>query len=78
MVVLPTKEENAHKILEIYKHFASRPGHVLQATNFVAVGERRRWDMNDLQQGLEFSIERGWIAKRTGGFELTESGFAEM
>jgi hypothetical protein len=77
MAVLSTIE-NAHKILEIYKHFASRPGHVLRVYNFVAVGARRRWDMNDLQQGLESAIERGWIAARAGEFELTESGFAEM
>jgi hypothetical protein len=78
MAVLPTREENVHKILEIYKQFGSRPGHVLRVNNFVAVGARRRWEMSDLQQGLNSAIERGWITEKTGGFELTESGFAEM
>jgi hypothetical protein len=78
MAVLPTREENAKKILEIYRHFGSRPGHVLGVNNFVAVGARRRWEMVDLQQGLEFALQRGWIREKNGGFELTQDGFAEM
>ena len=78
MAILPTTEENAHKILEIYRQFKSRPGHVLRVNNFVAVGARRRWEMSDLQQGLEFAIQHGWIGEKSGGFELTESGFSEM
>ena len=78
MAVLATREENAQKILEIYNHFSSRPGHVLRANNFVAVGGRRRWEMSDLQQGLELAIEKGWIKEKNGGFELTETGFEKM
>ena len=78
MAILPTREENAHKILEIYRQFKSMPGYVLRVNNFVAVGARRRWEMSDIQQGLEFAIKRGWIRERNGGFELTENGFAEM
>ena len=78
MAVLPTREENGRKMLEIYHHFGSKPGHVLRVNNFVAVGARRRWEMSDLQQGLEFAIQHGWIREKSGGFELTESGFSEM
>jgi hypothetical protein len=78
MAVLPTKEENAHKVLEIYNQLGSRPGHVLRANNFVAVGSRRRWGMSDLQQGIEAAIEKGWIKEKNGGFELTERGFEKM
>jgi hypothetical protein len=78
MTVLATQEENGLKILEIYNHFGSKPGHVLGVNNFVAVGARRRWEMRDLQQGLEFALQRGWIRQKDGGFELTETGFAEM
>ena len=78
MAILPTREENAKKILQIYSHFGSRPGYVLGVNNFVAVGVRRRWETSDLQQGLEFALERGWITEKNGRFELTESGFAEM
>lgn len=78
MAVLPTKEENGQKILEIYSHFHSRPGHVLRVNNFVAVGARRRWEMSDLQQGLEFALQSGWVKEKNGGFELTKRGFEEM
>lgn len=78
MAVLPTKEDNAHKVLEVFSHFRARPGYVLRANNFVAVGARRRWEMSDLQQGLEFASEQGWIREKGGGIELTEQGFAEM
>jgi hypothetical protein len=78
MAILPTKEDNGRKILEIYNHFKSRPGHVLRTNNMIAVGARRRWEMSDLQQGLEFALERGWIREKNGGFELTSNGFEQM
>lgn len=78
MATLPTREQNAQKILEIFSHFKSRPGHVLRTNNFVAVGARRRWDMRDLQQGLEFAISEGWITGENGDFELTTHGFERM
>jgi hypothetical protein len=78
MATLPTKEENAQKVLEVFSHFRARPGHVLLANNFVAIGSRRRWEMSDLQQGLEFASSQGWVTDKNGGIELTEQGFAKM
>jgi hypothetical protein len=67
MAVLPTKEDNAHKVLEVFSHFRARPGRVLRVNNFVAVGARRRWEMSDLQQGLEFASEQGWVRLNGAG-----------
>jgi hypothetical protein len=78
MATLPTKEENAQKVLEVFSHFRARPGHVLRANNFVTIGARRRWEMSDLQQGLEFAYSLGWIREKSNGIELTQEGFAEM
>jgi hypothetical protein len=78
MAVLPTREENARKVLEIFGQFNSRPGYALTVNNFVAVGARRRWEMADLQQGLEFALQKGWIREKSRTFELTDTGFAEM
>lgn len=78
MAVLSAKDDNAHKILEVFAHFRARPGHVLNIYNFVAVGGRRRWEMNDLQQGLEYASEQGWVREKGGGIELTEQGYGEM
>jgi hypothetical protein len=75
MAFLPTKEENGRKVLDVFEHFSLRPGHVLRINNFVAVAVQRRWEMSDLQQGLEFALEQEWIRDRDGAFELTESGF---
>ena len=71
--------ENAKKILDIYKHFNSKEGDVLRANNFIAVGSSKGWDMKDLQQGLNFAVEREWLKiEPTGWLKLTESGFREM
>jgi hypothetical protein len=78
MAQLPTREENGRKILEIYNQFRSRPRHVLLVNNFLAVAARRRWEMSDVQQGLDYALEQGWIRQHNHGFELTESGFAAM
>jgi len=78
MAVLPTKKDNAHKVLQVFSHFRARPGHVLRVNNFVAVGTRRRWEMSDLQQGLEFASEQGWVRQNGAAIELTEQGFSEM
>lgn len=78
MAELPTPEENGRKILQIYSHFNSRPGHVLRVNNLAAVGLRRRWQSSDLQQGLEFARKQGWIREKNGGFELTQIGFEQM
>ena len=78
MATLPTKEENGKKILAIYDHFKSQPGRTLRTNNIVAVGARRRWEMTDLQQGLEYALEHGWVREKDGNFELTTSGFEQM
>lgn len=79
MATLPTPDENGSLVLGIYAHFNSRPGHVLRANNFVAVAARRRIPMADIQSGLNYAAERGWIEKTdNGSLRLTEQGFAEM
>ncbi len=78
MTMLAIPEENAHRVLEVFSYFESVPGKVLPARNFVAVGERRRWNISDLQKGLEFASAQGWVRKQERGIELTEQGFANM
>jgi hypothetical protein len=71
--------ENGRKILAIFGHFDSKAGEVLQANNFVSIGERHRWDMRDLQEGLTFAARQGWIEETSqGGWKLTPNGFREM
>jgi len=70
-------DDNAHKVLDIFSYFESKPGDVLGSNNFVAVGTRRRWRMADLQEGLEEAHRIGWIATAERGWRLTENGFRE-
>jgi hypothetical protein len=79
MAIDSDQEENGRKVLSIFGHFHSKEGHVLQANNFVSVGARRRWEMRELQEGLNFAARRGWIEKtNSGGWKLTSTGFQEM
>jgi len=73
-----TDEENAQKILEIFAHFDAEPGHELLITNFVAAGKRQRWEMTDLQQGLDLARKKKWIDYKEGSFRLTEEGFSAI
>lgn len=70
-------EDNAHKVLDIYAYFESKPGEVLLSDNFVAIGTRRHWLMNDLQAGIEQAERSGWIEAATRGWRLTENGYRE-
>ena len=79
MATLPTPEENAKRVLEIYAHFDSRPGSLLRANNFVAVAARWRIRMTDIQQGLEYAVRQGWIEEtENGSLRLTDRGFSAM
>lgn len=79
MAKLPTPEESARVVLQIYAHFNSRPGHVLHLRNFMAVAADRRLQENDVISGLEKGVELGWFEEAGGGsFRLTDAGFDEM
>ncbi|HEX8527023.1 hypothetical protein [Allosphingosinicella sp.] len=79
MAQLPTPEENGRTVLQIYAHFGSRPGEVLRSNNFVAVAARRRIPIADIQDGLEFALEAGWIEEtENGSLRLTDEGYSAM
>ena len=76
---LPTSEENARKVIEIFEHFQGRPGHVLRTGNFNAVAAKWRLAIEDINSGLEKALELGWIESTDGNsFRLTTAGFAQM
>jgi len=74
-----TAKENGHKILEIYKHFDCKEGDVLSSNNFLAVGMNKNWDTRELQLGLNFAVETGWLERAPNGWlKLTKAGYREM
>ena len=79
MATLPTPEENARRVLNIYKHFGTRPGEGLLTQNFLTVAANQGLSINDLLDGLRYGDEKGWVENGPNGFVLlTEAGFAEI
>jgi hypothetical protein len=70
--------KRAKDILSIYAYFKSEPGRELAATNFLAVGRRRKISASDLQSGLNYATWAGWLEFSEGGLRLTEKGFKKM
>jgi len=75
MATITSPEESARKILSLFvKHFSCRPGHVLVPNNLLSRGLSKE----DLNKGLEFAKQKGWIETTKGSqYKLTESGFSE-
>ena len=70
-------EDNAHKILDVYAHFKTRPGEALISNHFLGVGKLRRWLASDLQNGIEEAQRHGWVEKAERGWALTDAGFQQ-
>ena len=78
MAHLPTPEENAMQILNIFvNHFNGRPGSVLRLVNFLAVMDKYDMRADDLTSGFIFASNAGWVdipSDKT--YRLTQDGFA--
>jgi hypothetical protein len=74
MATIPTPEETALKILDIFKHFNCRPGNVLYRRIFF-----RRMTAADFAPGMEFAAQQGWIEilRKGSSFKLTAAGYAK-
>ena len=79
MATLPTPEENARRVLNIYKHFGTRPGEGLSTQSVLAVAVDQGLSNNDLLDGLRYGDEKGWFEDGpNGSVRLTEAGFAAI
>ena len=79
MATLPTSEENARKILEIFEHFNTRSGEAVSAGSISGIAEKKKWRIDDINDGLVWGSEKGWFEnKGNGSIMLTAEGFAEM
>lgn len=80
MATLPTPEETAVEILDIFvNQNKCRPGDVLRTNNFNAVWHTRGLAAEDFKPGMEYAAAQGWveIQQNSDAFKLTESGFAK-
>jgi hypothetical protein len=79
MAILPTPDDNARMVLQIYQSFKARSGHALVESAFVRAAVKRGLVLADIQDGLIEAQRRGWIERgQNNSFVLTDLGFAEM
>jgi len=76
---LPSDDETTRMVLDIFKHFDTRPGEVLMPQNIAAVSMERRYRQEDLDGGLQIAADRGWVEYGPNGtIRLTKEGFAKV
>jgi hypothetical protein len=75
MITIPNSEESGRKILLLFVNkFKCRPDHILLHSNLLSQGIPKE----DLEKGLEFAEQKGWIEKTKGNqYKLTELGFSQ-
>jgi hypothetical protein len=83
MAIIPTPEETALAILDIFvnfvNHFELRPGDVLDIRKLKAVWFKRGLAAEDFAPGMEFAVQQGWIEiiRKGASFMLTAAGYAK-
>ena len=79
MATLPTLEGKARQVLQIFKHFGTRPGEALGQNNIVAVTAKNNWRGSDIADGLEYGLDNGWFeGGPNDSILLTKDGYAEI
>ena len=80
MATLPTAEDGARKALDVFAHYDSRPGHVLQQKHFWQLAVVNwRFDQEALVAGIDLGVDREWFEiTKNDSVRLTDAGFAEM
>lgn len=79
MATLPTPEENARKVLQIFKDFRTRPGETLGRNSIYAIAAEKNWPIADMEEGIKYGQDNDWFEDGpNGGILLTESGYAEI
>jgi hypothetical protein len=75
----PSPELCAGAILAIFVwHFGLLAGDVRRSDSFLTLWQQRGYRPKDLETGLQFAIERGWLELLPDfkSYRLTKSGFA--
>jgi hypothetical protein len=79
MAKLPSPEEAAQEILRIFVlKFKIRAGGGLMAQNLIHLWQQRGMLIEDLNQGLDYAVRKGWIesSQDWDSFKLTEAGYS--
>ncbi len=79
MAELPTPEESARMVLNIYRGFGTRPGEGLMTQHFLDGALKQGLNTQELLDGLVYGEGQGWFENGPNGLILlTEAGFKEI
>ena len=81
MARLPTDDEMARIVLDIFKQNNCRPDHALGVREFVAYVNRSggRYTMAEIGAGIDYGYSKGWLEDGPNhAIKLTQAGFDEM
>ncbi len=75
MAIIPTPEELAMRIIHFYIHNNKRPGEGYDEGTLMNL-QTQGWRNDDLNNGLSYCLEKGWLEKNEKGvWLLTDEGF---
>ncbi len=78
MATLPSADDKLRQVLDMYKHFGTRPGGLL-TQNFTAVAVNRGLRMTDIADGMKRGVELGYFDQgQNNSLILTEGGLAAI
>lgn len=78
MATVPSSEEAAQYILDIFVRLGCRAGYVLSTRNFLAAFVKLPWHTSDFAPGISYAAEQGWVeVLNKDSFKLTELGFSK-
>lgn len=79
MADLPSDEEKARAVLDIFKKHGARAGHGLLPQNFTAETGPGRFTMKEYGEGIKLGCDRGWFEVGPNqSVILTDNGFEAM
>lgn len=79
MATLPTEDEKIRMVLDIFKHFGTRPNEVLMPGNLLAHATKNGWRSEDISDGLKKGADKGYFVDGPNGtIKLTDAGFAKV
>ena len=80
MATLPSLEEAARAILDVFGRHGTRPGEGIMQQSLMPLMEGRNpFRADDLNKALQSMETKGWVEiKREGFITLTEAGYSQV
>lgn len=71
-----TTDEKARMVLAVFRHYGATTGETVRGDRFAEFAQRKGWDRNEMQTGLDEGVALGWFeASGADGARLSKPGF---